>query len=462
MDQNVLRDDRERVMGTPHQEIVETCIDVADLAVGMHVVRLDRPWEETNFLLQGFVVRDTSEIDALRSQCEFVYIEGRVERPEPAPAPENTNRTQPSGGFFGFFKRGKQTTPPKAEPARTALPHRRVTYINKVDLGTEMKTAAIRFEDAQKTAKSIMSGLRLGRTLDLNNARAVVNGCVDSVLRNENALLLLTKIKNQDEYTAEHSINVSILSAAFGKHLGLLEGEIRNLALCGLLHDVGKVKIPEEVLNKPGALTPDEFQIMRKHTTHGRTILMGTSQSLNSAVDVAYSHHERVDGQGYPRGLGARQIPYFAKLVGLVDTYDAITSNRIYDTGRASMQALEIIHKHRDSQFDKELAEAFIQMIGVYPPGSIVEMLNGEVAIVVETHRKHKLKPRVLLVREADKSVMMPSRHLDLMQAPRDGAGHPYQIAREVPDGTHGIVLKEFVDEGLILSTPVPEDPDRS
>lgn len=446
-------------MGTPHQEVVETCIDVAELALGMHVVRLDRPWEETNFLLQGFVIRDRSEIQALRSQCEFVYIEGRIDRPEPPPPTRDTEPARTSGGFLGFFKRGKKAARAREETTPKLPPRRRVTYINKVDTGTEMETAVIRFEDAQKTAKSIMSGLRLGRTLDLNNARTVVNSCVDSVLRNENALLLLTKIKNQDEYTAEHCINVSILSAAFGKHLGLLEGEIRNLALCGLLHDVGKVKIPDEVLNKPGALTPDEFREMRKHTTHGRTILMGTSQSLNTAVDVAYSHHERVDGQGYPRGLEAQQIPYFAKIVGLVDTYDAITSNRVYDTGRASMQALEIIHKHRDSQFDKELAEAFIQMIGVYPPGSIVEMLNGEVAIVVETHRKHKLKPRVLLVREADKSVMTPFRHLDLMQAPQDGAGQAYQIAREVPDGSHGIVLKEFVDQGLILSAPVPEEP---
>ncbi|MBW4935351.1 HD-GYP domain-containing protein [Marinobacter sp. F4206] len=447
-------------MGTPHQEIVETCIDVADLSLGMHVVRLDRPWEETSFLLQGFVIRDASEIEALRSECEFVYIEGRLERPESVPPPRDSERTRSPGGFFGFFKRGKKAAPPRAEPPPKVPPRRRVTYINKVDTGTEMKTAVIRFEDAQKTAKSIMSGLRLGRTLDLNNARTVVNGCVESVLRNENALLLLTKIKNQDEYTAEHCINVSILSAAFGKHLGLLEGEIRNLALCGLLHDVGKVKIPDEVLNKPGALTPSEFQVMRGHTTHGRTILMGTSQSLNTAVDVAYSHHERVDGQGYPRGLKARQIPYFAKIVGLVDTYDAITSNRVYDTGRASMQALEIIHKHRDSQFDRELAEAFIQMIGVYPPGSIVEMLNGEVAIVVETHRKHKLKPKVLLVREVDKTVMTPFRPLDLMRAPRDENGQPYQIAREVPDGSHGIVLKDFVDDGLILSAPVPDEPD--
>lgn len=449
-------------MGKTHQDIVETRIHVSDLALGMHVVRLDRPWEDTDFLLQGFVIRDPKDIHSLQAQCDFVFIEGRLDLASQYNAHPTRTQARPksSTGFFSMFKRSAKKAEAPREPVQKKSPRKRVTYINKVDVGTEMPVATVKFEEAQKTAKSIMSGLRVGRALDLNNARKVVKSCVESVLRNENALLLLTKIKHQDEYTAEHCINVSILSAAFGKHLGLLEGEIRTLALCGLLHDVGKTRIPDEILNKPGALTPAEFKIMREHTTHGRTILMGTSNSLSAAVDVAYNHHERMDGQGYPRGLGAHQIPYFAKIVGLVDTYDAITSNRVYDKGRASMQALDIIHKHRDSQFDKELAEAFIQMIGIYPPGSIVEMLNGEVGIVVESHPKHKLKPKVLMVRDADHQELTPYRHLDLMQAPKDTSGQPYQIAKEVPDGSYGIVLQDFVDEGLIMSAPIPETSD--
>lgn len=446
-------------MSSPHQEIVETRIDVTELELGMHVVRLDKPWEETNFLLQGFVIRHPSEIDALRAQCEFVFIEGRVEHPAPPRQPATPRPKSAVARLAGIFRRGpppRQTS--AAGPKQVRAPSKRVTYINKVSTGQEMETAVVRFEEAQQTARAIMSGLRIGRALDLNNARSVVNHCVDSVLRNENALLLLTKIKNQDEYTAEHCINVSILCAAFGKRLGLLEGEIRSPALCGLLHDVGKSRIPVEILNKPGALTPKEFDIMRQHTTHGRSILMSTSHSLNAAVDVAFSHHERMDGQGYPRGLHAQQIPYFAKLVSLVDTYDAITSTRVYDKGRASMQALEIIHKHRGSQFDEVLADAFIQMIGVYPPGSIVEMLNGEVGIIVESHPKHKLKPKVLMILEADKTPMTPYKSLNLMSAPSDNVGSAYQIAREVPDGTYGIVLQDFVDQGLIASAPSIND----
>ncbi|QSP95781.1 HD-GYP domain-containing protein [Marinobacter salinisoli] len=439
-------------MHTAHQETIEKRIHVSELSLGMHVVRLDKPWEETDFLIQGFVIRDESELEALRLQCSYVFIEGRLEA-EPAPARRQPQQpaSAPRKGLFRGRPAGRSDKSARAQPVR-----RRVNYMNKIDSATEMKTAVVKFKDAQQTAKSIMSGLRLGRTLDLNNARAVVDSCVDSVLRNENALLLLTKIKNQDEYTAEHCLNVAILCAAFGKHLGLLEEEIRNLSLCGMLHDVGKTRIPNEILNKPGALTPSEFEIMREHTTHGRNILMSTSRSLTMAVDVAFNHHERIDGQGYPRGLQAQQIPFFAKIVGLVDTYDAITSNRIYDKGRASMHALDIIHKHRGTQFDEELAVAFIQLIGVYPPGSIVELMNGEVGIVVENQKQHKLKPKVLLVRESDKTPLPSFRTVDLMLGPKDASGEVYKIAREVPDGTHGVVLKDFVEQGLIFSKPAP------
>lgn len=440
-------------MSAPHHQVIESKVDVISLEIGMHVVRLDRPWEETNFLLQGFVIQDQADIDSLRAQCEFVFIEGRIAGEEYPKYKASGNRKL--SRLLDLFRK-KQTPDAPSEPA----PRRRVKYINKVNTGQEMESAVMSFEEAQLTAKSIMSGLRMGRTLDLNNARMVVNDCVDSVLRNESALLLLTKIKHQDEYTAEHCINVAILAASFAKHLGLLEGEIRNLALCGLLHDVGKTRIPLNILNKPGSLTAEEFEVMKQHTTHGRTILMGTKNFLNTAVDVAFSHHERLDGSGYPRGLNAQQIPYFAKIIALVDAYDAITSNRAYGRGRASMQALDIIHRHRGTQFDEELSDAFIQMIGIYPPGSIVEMVSGEVAIVVQSYPKQKLRPKVLLVLNADKTPTGSSRLLDLRFQSDDETHIDLQISKEVPDGTYGIVLQDYVDEGLIAAAPDTDDSD--
>ncbi|WP_298451212.1 HD-GYP domain-containing protein [Marinobacter sediminicola] len=439
-------------------ELIETQVDVADLEVGMHVIRLDRPWEDTDFLVQGFIINDMTQLHAVRRQCEYVFIQGVAERHrEPIEKKPGSNR------LTGFFKSKKQQAKTPQPGSARVIPRKRVSYINQVSVGRELQTVSMRFEEAQDTAKSIMSGLRVSRALDINNARAVVNSCVESVLRNENALMLLTRIKNQDEYTAEHCINVSILAAAFGKSLGMIKGEIQNLALCGLLHDVGKTKIPNEVLNKPGRLTADEFDLMKNHAVHGRTILMSTGAALHSAVDVAFSHHERVDGQGYPRGLPAEKIPYFAKIISLVDTYDAITSKRVYQKALASMHALEIIHKNRGTQFDAELADAFIQMIGIYPPGSIVEMMNGEVGIVVESDPDHKLKPKVLMVRNAHKLPVTPARMLDLKTGPTDERDQVFHISKEVPDGTYGIVLRDFVRDGLIVAATTPAlDPEEN
>lgn len=436
-------------MPMAREDIVETEIPVSQLQIGMHVIRLDRPWEDTDFLLQGFILQTEDDVLAVQQQCETVIVEGKVHvAPDPFErSPISSRKTSVRNGASGAAATSQSSS---------SIPKRKVTYVNKVDARQEMSAARMSYNEAKATAKSIMSNLRLGRTLEMNQIHQVVNSCVDSVLRNDNALLLLTKIKNKDEYTAEHCINVSILSAAFAKHLGLLEGEIRTVALCGLLHDVGKMRIDDEILNKPGALTPEEFAAMKHHTTFGRDVLAALPRLAHSAVDVAYSHHERMDGKGYPRGLSGHQIPFFAKVVGLVDTYDAITSSRVYDKGRASMEALQIIHRNKGAQFDAELAVEFIRMIGVYPPGSIVEMTNNEVGIVVTTHANSKLKPRVLLVRDAHKQPLATFREVDLLKDTPDSDGQPYKIAREVPDESYGIVMKDFIEQG-ILSRKAPE-----
>jgi len=425
-------------MSNSREDIVETEVPVWQLAIGMHVTRLDRPWEETNFLLQGFIIQNEDDLLAVQTQCQTVFVEGRVKVVRPFPSSK-----------ISSAKAGSKKTAESAAPSTSStLPKKRVTYINKVDTRREVDRARVHFDQAKETAKSMMAGIRLGRMLDMNRIREAVDGTVDSVLRNENALLLLSRMKNRDEYTAEHCINVAILSAAFGKHLGLMENEIRVLALCGMMHDVGKMQIDDAILNKPGALTPEEFAIMKKHTTYGRDVLVALPSLEHAAVDVAYSHHERMDGKGYPRGLPGHQIPKFAKMVGLVDTYDAITSSRVYDKGRASMQALQIIHANKGKQFDEKLALEFIRMVGIYPPGSIVEMENGEVGIVVANTRDNKLKPSVLLVRNSAKQPITPFCQINLSNDAKDASGNLYKITHEVPDGTYDIVMSEFVERG--------------
>lgn len=397
----------------------------------MHVVRLDRAWTETDFPLQGFIVHTVDDIQAIQEQCETVFIEGRV-----------SYRERLARGFQGKWGKSKP-------PAATAEPQRQITYINKISFDEELGNAMQSFHTCRNLAKNILSTIRLGRVIDLNEIRPAVQGIVASILRNHSALLWLTQIRNKDDYTAEHCMNVCVLSAAFGKHLNLDEKELEVLALCGLLHDVGKIKVDESILNKPGAFTSEEFEQMKMHPVFGRQVLASIKGLEPIAVDVAHSHHERMDGSGYPRGLAHNQIPYFAKIVAVVDAYDAITGHRIYDSAKSSKQALDILYKCRGTQFDEELALEFIRFTGIYPPGALVELSSGEIALILESHAVNRLRPKVLIVRNTEKQ-RCREKVMDLMSLNVEG-GTPITILKEWPNGSFGIDLTTYLEQGLEL-----------
>ncbi len=439
-------------------ELNERQVFVNDLEIGMFVTRLDRPWEETDFILQGFVIESKDDIQAIARQCKFVFIETKHHLKK---APNDTkNRRKEKSGLFArkiagikkAISKNKKASTTKNSGAAIKPPvlTEKVTYINKISIEQEFSKASQSYSYAKDLSKSILDGIRIGRTLDMNDAKQAVGGIVDSIIRNNNALVWLTKLKNKDEYTAEHSLNVCILSVTFARHLGHSKFEIEKIGLCGLLHDVGKAKVPLEILNKPGRFTDEEFHIMNQHPLYGRDLLMSMSDSDHAAVDVAFSHHERIDETGYPRQLQAHQIPYYAKIISLADTYDAITSSRCYDAGRSSMEALDIIYKNKGRQFDEELAIEFIKCIGLYPPGSIVEMSNGEVAIIIASNKESKLKPRVILVLDGDKKPTK-ERIIDLRKNPKDALGVEYKITNELPDGKFGVKLKDYMEKGLVI-----------
>ncbi|MDX1452787.1 MAG: HD-GYP domain-containing protein [Oleiphilaceae bacterium] len=448
----------------------ELKVPVSELALGMRVIRLDRPWLETDFLMQGFVIHTQDEIEDLIRQCEYVYVEAVEKAPGKTaePATKNTStkskrpfderRKEPQGLFARFRK--PPLNSPKAstkKPPTTTKPlsnqrplgTQRVAHINKIATEKELTKARVTYTDAKQSVKSIMDGIRIGHTLDINQSRKAVNAIVDSIIRNKDALVWLTKIKQKDEYTAEHSLNVCVLTATFARYLGHSDEEIRQLALCALLHDVGKSKVPDEILNKEGRFTDKEFEIMKQHTTYGRDLLMNIKDADRIAIDVAHSHHERMDGSGYPRGLTAHQIPYYAKVVALADCYDAITSSRCYDGARASMEALDIIYKCRGVQFDEELALEFIKCIGLYPPGAIVELNNGEVGIIISTRDDNKLRPRILIVRDAAKQLCR-ERIIDLA---KDPSKQDIKIVKEVPNGTYSVDIRVYLAKGLVIDT---------
>ena len=396
-------------------------VDAAQLTVGMYVVELDRPWTDTSFLFQGFRIRQKQDIRLLQEVCRYVWVDAH-----------------------------QSVTVHDQVTANIAQPEALQPVIAKVDFNLEMLQAAPTWHAAREESLRILQAVKLGQELDVGAVKAIIMDCVESILRNPAAMLWLARIKNSDEYTAEHSLRVAILSIALAKDLGLPAYQLEQIGVCGMLHDVGKIKVPNEILNKPGTLTAEERYIMQSHADEGRKLLMSNQQVTAATVDVAYSHHERLDGQGYPRGLNASKIPYFAKIIAVADSYDAINSDRVYSKGKSSLESLRLLLEAVNSHFDGEIVDCFIRMIGIYPPGEIVELTNGEVAIIIGCPPGNKLKPRVLRVLDAQKQPCKESI-IDLAKTTNDPSGKPYRIHEVHSSGAFGIHIDHYRSKGLIV-----------
>lgn len=398
-------------------------IPVDALRKGMHVINLDRPWTEVPVVFQHLIIESDRHLSTLRHYCQWVEIEI-----EESVWDEDTGLRKAAG--------------PKIYKA---LPERR-------SIEKELPRAKAYFYQAKNYITHVLSDIEKGNDFSLEEARPIIQHCVTSILSNANAMFWLNRIKHQDAYTAEHCLRVAIMSIAFGRFLGLPRDDLEVIGLCGLLHDIGKMKVPNEILNKPGSLDADELVVMRKHSEYGFSMLQSHHQLEPIIADVALSHHERMDGRGYPNNIPEWRISRFTRLVTLVDTYDAITSDRCYRKGSPPSAALSTIYRGRGTQFDSDLAELFIRMIGVYPPGSLVQMTNGEVGIVLATNPNQKLKPRVELLFNAEGCPRFNSI-INLADDPLDDAEAPYQIKQALPDGAMGFSLQDRIEQQLKVAS---------
>lgn len=395
-------------------------IHVSELKIGMFVSKLDRDWLDTPFLIQGFVVESVDDLRTVAEYSEYVWIDAVQQA---SVAPEEWG-----------------VTSAKIKP--------KTVYINKVTAAEESAAVQGVYREARRLTKNLMDDVRLGGVINTEQAKETVKDCVHSILRNPDALLWMSKMRTQDEYTSEHCLNVCILAIAFGRHLGMSEPELEKLGLCGLLHDVGKMRIPSAVLNKAEPLTDKEFNIIKAHTVHGRNLLMSSPGVFNGAVDVAYSHHERIDGTGYPRKLKASGISDFARIIAIVDAYDAMTADRCYSGAITTTDALKNIFKDRGTHFDERLSLEFIKCVGLYPPGSLVELVNGLIGIVLETHQRYRHLPKILVVHDIHKP-LEKERVLSLADIEQGTLDKTHLITRSLCDGSHGIRIRDYKDKGL-------------
>jgi len=249
-----------------------------------------------------------------------------------------------------------------------------------------------------KTVKAIFSDLKTNSKINLEPIKATVNNIIDEVLQNRNILVNLTDVRCYDDYTFGHSVNVCLLSVLTGVSIGYNSSQLRDLGTGAILHDLGKTKIDVEIINKPGKLTPAEYEEIKKHTEVGFEILRRMPEIPLLSAHVAFQHHEKLDGSGYPRGLKQDEIHEFARIVAVADVYDALLADRSYRKGYLPHQALEIVTSSTEAHFDPTVVAAFIDNIAVYPIGSLVELSTGEVGIVVDVNRGLQTKPIVRIL----------------------------------------------------------------
>ncbi|MCR8922997.1 HD-GYP domain-containing protein [Dasania sp. GY-MA-18] len=387
-------------------------LNVADLKIGMSVVELDRPWLESPFTVHGFKIKTPRELKQLQTLCRYVYVINKKPKP-----------VDPSGEQFVRHK-----------------------YRNTLTFEHALPQAKSAHRQAKSIIKGFFNNMRAGRSFDATVAKKAVQQCVAAVIANQEAMIWLGLLKDVDEYTAEHSLNVAVYAITLGRAEGLSPADLETLGLCGLLHDIGKAKVPLGILNKEAALTDAEFILLKKHTSHGYEMLMSKHDVPEIAAEVAHSHHERINGRGYPQQLSGDKISYFSRIVAIADAYDAITSTRIYSPAKTALEGLRILLGAQGSHFDSKLVNKFINTLGIYPAGSVAELSTGEAALVLPTPQANNNKPRILIVRDRNKQPCA-KRQLDLSQHPKDENGDIISIRHLLSNGSFGIDLAHYHDK---------------
>lgn len=431
-------------------------VSVEDLRIGMYVSGLDKPWLETPFLLQGFYIETVEDIEELKKHCVYVQVDihkGTDPRKYPRRTIiDNGKITKTVGVHYGGANAKKKDsqlsdilgikrTPEKQRKLESLFPNRKLkVYEDQLSATQELGNARLIYKDLNHCMTSLVLDVQKRGTFDVGMVKSAVDPMIESVIRNPDACMWLARLKNSDTYTYKHSMGSSVWAVALGRQIGLPKVDLKNLAVGTLLCDIGKLKLPIDLLNKPGRLSKGEFTMMNSHVELGIEALQQTPGITRPIFEIVQYHHERFNGKGYPKKLIGNQIPILARIAAICDCYDAMTSERPYASAISPSLAVRKLYEWRDEDFQLELVEEFIQAIGLYPAGTLVELSSGAVGIVLAESRTRRLRPQVLMLLDEKKQPLDDLVAVDLKETTVDPlTQEPLDIISSLSPGSYDI-----------------------
>ncbi len=510
------------------------------LTLGMFVAELDRPWIDTPFLLQGFLLDSEVELETLRKYCRYAFVDLELSDPSaanriheaellshldireqekkdfrslgsggditstPKPAASSNRvvqtlkmrsdakvsqstrerfrelvRSQNGGqtirgaegggsgwrrwidGLASLFSRGPRDSEIE-KAAKAARKRLEASMLKELPPGTklspypeqrpvveEMPRARRSMDRSEQTLADLAQVVKSGGVPNITNVKQAVDDMVSSIIDNPDALMWVARLRNEDTSTYTHGVRVALYMISLGRHLGLPRSEMANLGMIGMLADVGKIKLPRPLLEKPGMLNPAEYAIVKEHVRLGLESLNQRETLPDEVRQGIEQHHERLDGSGYPGGLAGDAICLYGRIAGIADCFSALITSRPYANAQALQDALMNLYQWAGTWFNEALVENFVQSIGVFPVGSLVELSNGEIAVVVAQNRVRRLEPKVLVLTSPDKRPLAKPTERDLFQDGRDKEGKRQRITRGLPTGAYGLKMRDFYADNI-------------
>lgn len=387
-------------------------VKAENLKPGMFIAELDRPWLETPFALQGFVVQNDNDIAYVSRYVDTVYVD--------------------------LDYKGTVVT----------LTHFDALSLHEPAPGLNIKNqfnqAKANFESTVDAIENAFERLKEGsESLDVKKIQKSIRPLIESVFKNKEASAAMARLRVTGKYLYNHSVAMAVWAALIGKEMGLMNDQLTSLVTGCALCDIGMSLLPSNVYEQHGKLSDEQIALIRRHPERGSAYVkenMGVDPDILGIIEF---HHERFDGSGYPKGLSGNQIPLFARIAGLVDTYDSMINARPYAKLRTSFEATQELIDCADTLFQRELVDLFIQVIGIFPVGALVELSNGCVGIVARQHKTRKLRPEVLIVLDAQKKRKKQLGLIDLSLQPNDPQNSVW-IRTELPVGSYNLNAKDF------------------